>query len=256
MDDGRAVDVAGSAQPAPHDAAVPPGSWTGDRFMDGCVVLSMRLKSIVDRVGKAATWLLVPLVAVTMWDVFARKLVWIQIFMVENFGSMFESTLLQEMEWHLHTALFTLVLGYGYTHNRHVRVDFLRENMKFRTQAWIEFIGCTLFLIPYVSIIIYFACIYAYDSFLIGEQSASLVGLSHRWIIKSVLIIGMIFALLAGFAVWLQCFVVLFGKPQHRFALMTLRWPESVDREIDRVRLWVRLKKRAGLLNPRRRRGG
>ena len=197
--------------------------------MQRLVDISFRLKAIVDWVGKTATFLMVPLVLITVWDVFARKLIWIQIFMVETFGSMFESTLLQEMEWHLHTALFALVFGYGYTHNRHVRVDFLREKFSFRTQAWIEFLGCTFFVIPFALIIGYFASIYAYDSFMIGEQSASLVGLSHRWIIKSVLIIGFFFVLLSGVSVWLQCFVVLFGPKDLRFELMTLDRPQPKD---------------------------
>ena len=81
-----------------------------------------------------------------MWDVVARKLVWIQIFMVANFGSFFESTLMQEMEWHLHTVVFCMVLGYGYTHNRHVRVDFLRENFNFQSKAKVEFYGNILFI--------------------------------------------------------------------------------------------------------------
>lgn len=197
--------------------------------MINLVRLSVRLKAIVDFVGKSATFILIPLVLVTVWDVFARKLVWIQIFMVENFGRIFESTLLQEMEWHLHTALFALVFGYAYTHNRHVRVDFLREKMKFRKQAWIEFLGCSFFVIPFTLIIAYFAIIYAYDSFQIGEQSASLVGLSHRWIIKSILIVGFIFLLMAAVAVWLQLFVVLFGPEKARFELMVLSWPKETE---------------------------
>ena len=99
-----------------------------EQNMQGLITVSEKLREIVNRVGRASTWLLVPLVIITMWDVVARKLVWIQIWMVANFGSFFESTLMQEMEWHLHTVVFCLVLGYGYTHNRHVRVDFLREN--------------------------------------------------------------------------------------------------------------------------------
>ena len=193
------------------------------------VRLSYRLKAIVDFVGKSATFILIPLVLVTVWDVVARKLIWIQIFMVETFGSIFESTLLQEMEWHLHTALFALAFGYGYTHNRHVRVDFLREKMAFRRQAWIEFLGCTFFVIPFTLIVAYFATIYAYDSFMIGEQSASLVGLSHRWIIKSVLIFGILFLFLSAVSVWLQFFVVLFGSDKARFELMILTWPQEAE---------------------------
>ena len=81
------------------------------------------------------------------------------------------------------------MLGYGYICNTHVRVDLIRENLSFRKKAWIELIGLTFFLIPYCAIVIYFASVYAYNSFMIGEISASQVGLTHRWIIKSILVV-------------------------------------------------------------------
>ena len=192
--------------------------------------LSQNLRMFVDRVGKLSTFFIIPLVFITMWDVFCRKLVWIQIWLVANFGRIFESTLLQELEWHSHTALFLLVLGYGFTHNRHVRVDFLRENLEFRKKVWIDFFGTSLFMIPWMCVLIYFSFIYVRESFIINEVSASLVGLSHRWIIKSFLIAGFVCALLSGIAVWLQTVILLFGRSDYRFVPMTLEMPpESVE---------------------------
>jgi TRAP-type mannitol/chloroaromatic compound transport system permease small subunit len=185
------------------------------------------LRRFVDFVGSWGSWLILPLIVVTVFDVTARKLVWIQIWLVENFGRIFESTLLQELEWHFHTALFALVLGYGYIYNTHVRVDLVRETLSFRKKAWLEFIGLTFFLIPYCAIVIYFASVYAYDSFMISEISASQVGLSHRWIIKSVLVFGLVVAVISGIAVWLQVAIVLWGPRDIRFPLMTLEWPEE-----------------------------
>ena len=193
---------------------------TAIRISDG-------LRTFVDFVGRWGSWLILPLIIVTVFDVTARKLVWIQIWLVENFGRIFESTLLQELEWHFHTALFALVLGYGYIYNTHVRVDLVRETLSFRKKAWLEFIGLTFFLIPYCGIVIYFAFVYAYDSFMIHEISASQVGLSHRWIIKSVLVFGLVVAAISGIAVWLQVAIVLWGPQNIRFPLMTLEWPEE-----------------------------
>ena len=187
--------------------------------------LSQNLRMFVDRVGKFSTFFIIPLVFITIWDVFCRKLVWIQIWLVANFGRIFESTLLQELEWHSHTALFLLVLGYGFTHNRHVRVDFIRENLIYRKKVWIDFIGTSLFMIPWICVLIYFSFIYTRESFIINEVSASLVGLSHRWIIKSFLIAGFVCALLSGIAVWLQTVILLFGRSNYRFQPMTLEMP-------------------------------
>jgi TRAP-type mannitol/chloroaromatic compound transport system permease small subunit len=195
--------------------------------------VSDALRAFVDRTGRWASWLIVPLVAITVFDVVVRKLVWIQLWLLENFGRIFQSTLLQELEWHFHTALFTLVLGYGYIWNTHVRVDLVRETLGFRKQAWLEFFGLTFFMIPYCLIVIWFASIYAYDSWAIGEISASQVGLTHRWIIKSVLVFGLIVAALSGVAVWLQVAIVLWGPQNIRFPLMTLEWPEEAGTKIE-----------------------
>ena len=195
--------------------------------------VSDALRSFVDFVGRWASWLIIPLVVITVFDVTARKIVWIQIWLVENLGRIFESTLLQELEWHVHTALFTLVLGYGYIWNTHVRVDLVRETLAFRKKAWLELLGLTFFMIPYCLTVIWFAWIYAHDSFVINEISASQVGLSHRWIIKSVLVFGLIVAALSGVAVWLQVALVLWGPQNIRFPLMTLDWPEEEGEKIE-----------------------
>jgi TRAP-type mannitol/chloroaromatic compound transport system permease small subunit len=108
-----------------------------------------------------------------------------------------------------------------------VRVDLVRETLSFRKKAWLEFLGLTLFMLPFCAIVIWFAFEYAYDSWAIGEISASQVGLTHRWIIKSVLVAGLIIAALSGIAVWLQVAIVLWGPQDARFPLMTLEWPEE-----------------------------
>lgn len=196
------------------------------------VEVSRKLSVFVDRVGRIGSFFILPLVAVTMWDVFVRKLGGIQYWLITNLGAAFESTIIQELEWHFHTALFALVLGYCYVNNRHVRVDLVRENLSFRKQAWIEFLGCTLFMVPFCLLVGYFAVGYAFEAFLSGEISASTVGLPHRWIIKTVLVIGLFVAALAGIAVWLQAAVVLFGPKDLRFKLMTLEWPEEQERKV------------------------
>ena len=118
--------------------------------------ISERLRRLVDFVGRWGAWMVVPMVLFTIVDVIGRKIHWLddegrqhgmQVFLVSTFGRIFESTMLQELEWHFHAALFALVLGYGYIHNAHVRVDLIRENLAFRKKDWLEMIGLTAFLI-------------------------------------------------------------------------------------------------------------
>jgi len=203
------------------------GSLIRDTGAQRLVRFSDRLRRFVDFVGRWGALMILPLIAVTMIDVVIRKMVWLQLWLIEHFGRIFESTLLQEMEWHFHTALFALVLGYGCIWNSHVRVDLVREHLPYRKKAWLELLGTTFFLLPYCLVVIYFAINFTYESYKIGEISASTVGLTHRWMIKSVLVIGLCVAAVAGFAIWLQTVIVLFGPKELRFPLMTLEWPEE-----------------------------
>lgn len=203
--------------------------------VDTLLWISERLKAYVEFVGRWGAVFILPLVFITMWDVFLRKIGGMQYWLVQNMGQAFESTVIQEFEWHFHTALFTLVLGYGMVRNRHVRVDLVREKLSFRTQAWIEFLGLSLFMIPYCLIVGYFAMAFAWDSFAVMEKSASTVGLSYRWVIKSVLVLGLLTAFVSGVAVWLQTVIVLFGPKELRFKLMTLEWPEDVEKRGGRL---------------------
>ena len=59
------------------------------------------------------------------------------------------SSRLQELEGHLHTALFSFWLGIAYVMNAHVRIDIAFINAKPRTQVWAEFWSCVLLAIPH-----------------------------------------------------------------------------------------------------------
>ncbi|HEU0059833.1 MAG TPA: hypothetical protein VFR19_08150, partial [Hyphomicrobiaceae bacterium] len=146
---------------------------------------SKKLRGFVDFVGRWSSWFFVPLILVTVLDVVARKLMWhttdggvqgLQIWLTKYVSRYFESTLLQELEWHLHTALFALVLGFGTIYNTHVRVDLIRDHVSFRKKIWIEFLGLSCFMIPYLLLVISFALSWVFESYKLGEISVSTVG--------------------------------------------------------------------------------
>ena len=223
------------------------GARSGE--LPGTVRVAARLRRFVDFVGACGAWLIVPVVVITCIDVIGRKIGYedeetgriyrLQGWLADNLGAFFQSTILQELEWHFHAGLFALVLGYGVVYNTHVRIDLIRDSLQFRKKAWLEFVGLTFFMIPYCAIVIYFAFDYTYASYMINESSNSTVGLSHRWIIKSVFIFGLLVAVVSGIAAWLQVATILWGPKDLRFPLMTLDWPET-DAKIEgkeRVRL-------------------
>lgn len=218
------------------------------------VRIAERLRGVVEFVGRWAAWLSLPVIIVTCIDVIGRKSRYVdrdgithslQLWLANNVSRFFESTVLQELEWHFHAALFALVLGYGVVYNTHVRIDLIRDSLEFRKKAWLELAGLTFFMLPYCAVVIWFAIDYVIGSYTVGEGSASTVGLTHRWIIKAVLVIGLLVAMLSGIAAWLQVATILWGPQGVRFRLMTLDWPEEEQKIEGKTR--VRLEDEYGL---------
>ena len=106
--------------------------------------------------------------AVIIFDVLSRKFG----FQIPGMGS----TRLQELEWHLYTALFSFWLGVGYIKNTHVRIDIALAKARPRTHAWIELLGCLVFALPYCLIAIYFS--YDFACHLVHRRRALRIG--HR----------------------------------------------------------------------------
>ena len=73
-----------------------------------------------------------------------------------------------------------------------------------------SFGGCLVFALPYTAFIAWYSIDFVYQSYAMGEQSESAVGLGHRWIIKTVYAIGLWLIVLAIVSVLLRAY--LFGK--------------------------------------------
>ena len=80
------------------------------------LIVSNKLESFLEFIGKIGAWLAIPLIGIIIFDIISRR------FFVLG------SIKLQEMEWHLHAALFLLALGYAYLKNSHVRIEVIRES--------------------------------------------------------------------------------------------------------------------------------
>lgn len=125
----------------------------------------------------------------------------------------FQLTPLQELEWHLFFGLVFLTLGSAYLADRHVRIDILRDRMSERLRALIEIAGFFLALVPFCTIVIYLGTSFAWDSFIIGEHSRAPLGLPYRWIVKSLIPVGALLLLLAGFVVTVRNVSVVSRRP-------------------------------------------
>jgi TRAP-type mannitol/chloroaromatic compound transport system permease small subunit len=165
--------------------------------------ISFKLEKILEFVGKIGAWLSLPLIGIIIFDIISRR------FFVLG------STKLQEMEWHLHAALFLLALGYAYVKNSHVRIEVIREGFSTKLKSILEVIGILFFILPYTALIVWFGLDFVSRSFAMNEVSSALTGLSHRWIIKSFVPMGMAFLWLAGISVLLRNLAYLIGLNQN-----------------------------------------
>ena len=169
--------------------------------MDALLKLSEGIRRLLEKIALAGGWLLVIMACVTTFDVIARKL-----------GAQLPYTKLQELEWHFHAAVFSLWMGYCYTINAHPRVDSFTEHLNYRSRAWIELAGCIVLALPYVALVAYYSLDFVARSYLLGEQSDSTVGLTHRWIIKGIYAAGLWLVVLGILSVLLRVIVFLFGN--------------------------------------------
>ncbi|MBL0899284.1 MAG: TRAP transporter small permease subunit [Reyranella sp.] len=164
-------------------------------------------------------WLMIVLMVVICFDIMSRKLG----YQIPGLGS----TRLQELEWHLHTVLFSMWLGQCYILNAHPRVDTLTAHYPLRTRAWVEIVGCFAFALPYAGIVAWFGLGFVATSFITGESSEAVVGLSQRWIIKGFFVLGLWMLVAAIVAVILRLIVFLSGSPVGR------RGDLNIERVVD-----------------------
>jgi TRAP-type mannitol/chloroaromatic compound transport system permease small subunit len=108
------------------------------------------------------------------------------------------SIALQEMEWHLFSAMFLLGIAYTLQNDAHVRVDIFYAKFKPKKQALINIIGFVLFILPISLLIAYYGIDFTYNAYEISEQSGDPGGLTYRFIIKSIIPISFILVIISG----------------------------------------------------------
>lgn len=145
--------------------------------------LSRALDAGVNFIGRAISWLWVILIAIILVNVILRY--------VFNEGLI----IFEELQWHVYAIGFMIGLSFAVVGDRHVRVDVLAERMSVRWRAWVEFFGLLLFLLPFSILVTIEAVPFVMRAWDLGEVSVAPGGLSHRWALKSVIVIA--FALIA-----------------------------------------------------------
>ncbi|SMN15470.1 TRAP dicarboxylate transporter, DctQ subunit, unknown substrate 6 [uncultured Candidatus Thioglobus sp.] len=81
----------------------------------------------------------------------------------------------------------------------HVRVDIFYANLTQKKQALINITGFVIFILPISLLVAYYGIGYSFNAFEIGEISGDPGGLTHRFIIKSVIPLSFILVIISGF---------------------------------------------------------
>lgn len=168
--------------------------------------------------GRMAAWLILPLMATVIFSVIASKMRWGSLLSwtvdLPIFGDEFTAIGLAELQWHLFAVLVMLCLSYAVEERRHVRVDLVYAALPLRMQHAIEFVGGLILLLPFCVVIGWLSLGFVEFSFRTGEGS-DYGGLQDRYIIKSVLPIGLFLLGVSGLGQVLTSFSrLLRSEPQ------------------------------------------
>lgn len=162
------------------------------------------LQNVFDRfsevIGKISTALMILLLINVFYDVVARYF-----FKASSIG-------LQELEWHLFASMFLLGIAYTLKADGHVRVDIIYEKLSEKKQAWINFLGCIFFLLPFCVLIIWYGYDFALESFRLNEMSGDPGGLSHRWLIKAMIPLSSLALIFSGLGVLIKNLRCIIGQ--------------------------------------------
>lgn len=110
------------------------------------------------------------------------------------------SVALQELEWHIFDILFLLGLSYTLQTDKHVRVDIFYTNFSPRTKAITEIISQLFLILPFSLLILYVSWDFVMQSFLQHEISSDPGGLTHRYLIKGMILLGFVLLVLQSVA--------------------------------------------------------
>jgi len=152
-------------------------------------------------VGRFVAWTTALVVVVVFVDVVMRYL----------FNTSYVFT--QEMEWHLFAFIFLIGAGYTLLKDGHVRVDIIYQKLSPKGQAWINFIGVLLFLIPGCLMIIITSMKFVHNSFVVMEGSPDPGGIPFRWVIKAFVPAGFILILMQGISLGFKSFLAICNIP-------------------------------------------
>ena len=166
--------------------------------MGALLGLSRGIDRVNTFIGRNVSWLILIAVLVSAANAIIRK--------VFNISS--NSWL--ELQWYLYGAAFLGAAAYTLKENEHIRIDIIYGMWKRRTQHWIDLIGHLFFLMPFVTLMIYFLYPWVMRSYHNGEVSTNSGGLI-LWPAKAMLLISFVMLFCQGLSEIIKKIAVMTG---------------------------------------------
>jgi TRAP-type mannitol/chloroaromatic compound transport system permease small subunit len=141
--------------------------------------LSRRIDRFSEFIGRWVAWLVLIAVLVSTANAITRK------------AANFSSNAFLEIQWYLFAAVFMLAAGYTLMRQEHVRIDVVSGRLPKRKQIWIDIIGLSCFLLPFVVYIIKLSMPLVINAYVTGEMSSNAGGLI-RWPVFALLPVGLL----------------------------------------------------------------
>ena len=133
--------------------------------MNALLKLSRLIDTLTERIGKAATWLVLLVVLISAGNAVMRYTI--------NYSS----NAYLEIQWYLFGLIFLSCSGYTLLKNEHIRIDVLSCKFSKRTQTWFDIFGILFFLMPMAIAIMVLSWPVFVSAFNSGEMSNSEGGL-------------------------------------------------------------------------------
>ncbi|QDZ01378.1 TRAP transporter small permease subunit [Nitratireductor mangrovi] len=151
--------------------------------MAGLLALSRIVDRINEFIGQKVSWLILVAVLISAGNASIRKAFDIS------------SNAFLELQWYLYGTVFMLAAAYTLQRNEHVRIDILSNRLSKRTRDWVDLVCHVIFLLPFVTLMVYLCWPWFWLSYRTGEISANAGGLII-WPAKMMVLLG--FMLLTG----------------------------------------------------------
>ena len=158
--------------------------------------------TVINRAGRAVSWLTLAMVVLTFAIVFLR------------YGLNQGWIWLQESVTYIHAMVFMIAAAWAFQTDEHVRVDIFYRDRSPRYKAWVNLLGTLIFLLPFSLFLLVIGWDYVAASWAVMETSREAGGLPLVYLLKSLILVLPVLLLIQSYSTARACISTL--RTEHR----------------------------------------